>query len=104
MKNLLRKTYHLFVLLLKLNIIKTFYFNFKMLPFRQAIKLPFFLYGKICFWQLSGCVELPEKVSVGMIKIGYKWLDLWPLSFLPTQVQNCGRLIFKGKCIFGIFL
>lgn len=101
MKNLLRKAYHFIVLLLKLNIIKTLYFNFKVLPFKQAIKLPFFLYGKVYLWQINGYVELPDVISTGMIKIGYKWIDLWPVSFLPTQIQNCGRLIFRGKCIIS---
>lgn len=101
MKKILRKIYHLIILLLKLNLTKTLYFNFKVLPFQQAIKLPFFLYGKVCIGQLSGIVELPDKVSKGMIKIGYRWHDLWPLSFLPTQIQICGRLIFNGKCIIS---
>lgn len=101
MKNLLRKIYHFIVLLLKLNILKTVYFNFKVLPFQQAIKFPFFLYGKIYLWQINGTIELPDKISIGMIKIGYRWHDLWPLSFLPTQIQNCGRLIFKGRCIIS---
>lgn len=101
MKKLLQKMYHLVMLFCKLNITKTLYFNFKVLPFRRAIKLPFFLYGKIHLCQINGIMELPENISTGMIKIGYKWIDLWPLSFLPTQIQNCGRLIFKGKCIIS---
>ncbi len=87
--------------LLKSNVLKTIYFNFKVLPFSQAIHLPFILYGKVYFGDLSGSVEIPKIVSFGMIKIGYKWIDMWPLSFLPTQIQFKGKLMFEGECIIS---
>lgn len=97
--NPLKKAFSAVCLILKLNITKTLYFNFKMLPFSKAVKLPIFLYGKVNLWNLSGKLELPESIERGMIRIGYKWFDLWPVSFLPTQIQIVGRLVFKGKCI-----
>lgn len=98
---ILRKFYHLLVLLKKLNITKTLYFNFKMLPFSKAIKLPIFLYGKVYLWNLSGNLEIPKEIKTGMIRIGYKWFDLWPVSFLPTQIQIAGKLIFNGDCVIS---
>lgn len=87
--------------LAKTNIIKTVYFNFKLLPFGKAIKLPFFLYGKIYLWNLSGRVILPDEISTGMIRMGYKWIDLWPQSFLPTQIQVMGTIEFTGAAIIS---
>ena len=87
--------------ILKVNIAKTLYFNFKMLPFSKAIKLPIFLYGKVYLWNLSGELVVPDKVNTGMIRIGYRWFDLWPVSFLPTQIQIAGKLVFKGDCVIS---
>lgn len=85
----------------KTNIIKTVCFNFEVLPFNKAIKLPFFLYGKVYLWNLSGRFIMPEKTTPGMVRIGYKWIDLWPSSFLPTQIQVKGTIEFKGAAIIS---
>lgn len=90
-----------FSLLLRLNIHKTLYFNFKVLPFKQAIKLPFFLYGKVYIWNLNGKIEIDDDIRPGMIKVGFKWFDLWPSSFLPTQIQVKGKLVFKGAAVIS---
>ncbi len=97
----LKKTRNLLVLIWRMNIIKTLYFNFKMLPFHKAIRMPFFLFGKIYFGDLRGQLIIPDKVSYGMIKVGFKWFDLWPISFVPTQIQIMGKMEFKGKCIIS---
>jgi acetyltransferase-like isoleucine patch superfamily enzyme len=70
-----------------------------MLPFRKAIKLPVYLYGSMRLHCLSGELVIPENVHAGMIKIGYRWRDLWPTSFLPSQINITGTLVFKGSCI-----
>lgn len=88
-------------LVLRLNILKTLYFNFKVLPFNKAIRLPFFLYGKIYLGNLNGDVMIESDVRTGMIKIGFKWFDLWPTSFLPTQIQVIGSLTFRGAAVIS---
>lgn len=102
MKNKLRKIYYFFITISRLNIFKTVYFNFKVLKFSDAIKFPFWLYGKIEFSCLRGKFIIESNnISSGMIKIGYRYLDLVPLSYLTTQVSNSGKIIFKGKAIIG---
>lgn len=101
MKNFAKKIYRFLVLIHRLNIIKTIYFNFKVLSFRHAIKLPVFLYGKVYLLNLTGNLIIPENINTGMIKIGYRWLDLWPSSFLPTQIQVIGTLEFNGPAIIS---
>lgn len=98
---LLRKVYHFLILLRRMNLIKTLYFNFRMLPFNKAIKIPIVLYGKIVFHNLSGRLTILNDVIPGMIRIGYRWIDLWPSSFLPTQIQIIGNLKFCGKAIIS---
>lgn len=85
----------------KINIYKTIYFNFKVLPFNSAIKFPFLLYGKVVFGKLDGNIVLPNTLAPGMIRIGYRWIDLWPMSFLPTQFQVLGTIVFKGETIIS---
>ena len=95
----LSKTIQFARFLQRLNITKTLIFNFKVLPFGQAIKFPFFLYGKVYLHNLSGKVAIEGDVRNGMIRIGYKWFDLWPTSFLPTQIQVLGTLVFRGAAV-----
>lgn len=83
----------------KMNIIKTVYVNFKMFPFKQALRFPMFFYGKVSLLNLSGKIVVEEPLKPGMIRYGYKWHDMWPTSFLPTQLQVIGSLIFKGETI-----
>lgn len=99
--SVLRKFRHTIKELLCLNIIKTFIFNFKVLPFAQAVKFPFFLYGKVYLWNLNGSIKIEGGVKRGMIRVGYKWIDLWPSSFLPTQIQVQGSLVFRGAAVIS---
>ncbi len=86
----------------RLNLVKTLYFNFKVLPFQQAIKLPFHLYGKIYIHSLRGQVCIKHaRITSGMIKIGYRWLDLFPVSLLPTQIWIDGKLIIGDNVIIS---
>ncbi len=81
--------------LFKCNFVKTLYLNFKMLPFRVAIKLPIWLYGKVVFRSLSGKIIIDNKIYPGMIRIGRTdW-------YVSTEVSNTiliinGLLKFKG--------
>lgn len=86
---------------MRLNLFKTLYFNFRMFPIASAIRLPVFLYGRISLQSLQGRVTLPECVCTGMIRIGYRWLDLFPASFLPSQINVKGEILFKGRCIIS---
>ncbi len=38
----------------RLSILRTIYFNFRTLPFKQAIKLPIFIYGRVRLFGLNG--------------------------------------------------
>ena len=89
------------IMLHRLNIIKTLVFNFKVLPFRQALKFPVYIYGKTELYDLSGKVVINGVIESGMIKMGYRWIDLWPQSNLPTQISLRGDLIVEGRIIMS---
>ena len=76
------------------------YFNFKMLPFKQAIHLPFDFYFKVKFKNLSGKIAISTKqIHRGMIKIGAQGSEMFP--HLPYIFNIKGKLIFNGKCSLG---
>lgn len=80
---------------IKSNIIKTIYFNFKMLPLRQAIRLPVVFYGRVSFRSLKGKVSIKGGVSTGMIKVGIK--DQYVDSSVPESIWAIhGLLTFTG--------
>lgn len=83
-----------FLDLVKSNIIKTIVFNFKMLPWRQAVRLPVLFYGRVKFRSLKGCVSLKGGISVGMIKIGVnQYVD----TGVPETIWTIdGRMAFNG--------
>lgn len=77
-----------------------FYFNFKMLPFKQAIKLPFDFYGKVRFVNLQGRVSLTSlRIKTGMVKIGSQGRDMFPLN--PVIIDIRGNIIYNGNFYIG---
>lgn len=77
----------------------TIYFNFRYLPFRQALKLPIWIY-KPHFISLKGSVIIDTaKIHPGMIRIGFLTATAYP-NF-GFSWNNKGLIIFKGKCVIG---
>ena len=94
MKENIKKTW-------QLSLIKTLIFNFKYLPFHQAIKLPIMLFN-VKFKKLGGNVQIDaDNISFGMIKLGQKINTLYENSYSQFIWENKGLVIFKGKCNVG---
>lgn len=80
-------------------LIPSLYFNFKYLPFRQAIKLPILVY-KLHFHVLKGKVVIDApKIYTGMIRLGIFAVGVYPNNGISLKHE--GMLIFKGKCRIG---
>ena len=76
------------------------YFNFKMLPFKQAIKLPFDFKGKVRLKNLDGRLKIATpRVYRGMIKFGFQGSDMFPL--LCTTIDLKGEIFFSDKVSIG---
>lgn len=71
------------------------YFNFKMLPFKQAIKLPFDFYGSIKFKHLTGKVIINTPIRRGCFQFGLVESDIFYSS--PIIFSLKGNIIFNGK-------
>ena len=85
--------------LLQTRLLKTIWFNFKMLPFTQAIKLPIWLYGKISFRSLNGNIVINGPITSGMVKIGKN--DHYVATSIPYCIWTIrGTIIFNGPINF----
>jgi len=82
------------------NMIQTIRFNLKMLPLKQALRMPVWFYGKVTLRSLDGKVEINAPVNPGMVKVGIKdW-------YVTTHVAQCvwtinGTLRFNGPLRMG---
>ena len=70
-----------------------------MLPFKQAIKLPFDFYYKVRFVELTGKVILKNNVQRGAIQIGRAGSDF--LAKTESVISIKGNLIFNGPIFIG---
>lgn len=101
LKNILRPFVRDFRVIKRLNWFKTLYLNFRTQPFKTAIQLPFYVYGKLDIHSLKGDIIIDAPIKKGMIKIGLRELDLLPVSYLPNQLYNTGKLIFNGPVMIS---
>lgn len=81
--------------LYKRNWFAIIYFNFKMLPFKQAIKLPFDFYGKVKFKSLKGKVIINTPIKRGCFQFGLAESEIFYSSPIVFSVK--GSIIFNNK-------
>lgn len=93
---IIRRIRYYINLLVRLNIIKTIYFNFKMLPANIAVKLPIYVYGKAKFRELNGRIVINAPIKRGMIKIGKNDYYVRTAVPLTNWVVN-GIINFNGS-------
>ena len=84
-----------------LSIPKTLYFNFRMLPLRKAIRLPFFVSYRVELGELRGIVSVPDDIYPFMVKLGVGGSE--GVAAGPGYF-SCGKgsnVIFRGKTLLG---
>lgn len=82
--------------------LRTIYFNFRHLPYRQAFRLPILLYnpGRI-YGNGLYVIDIPlEEIKFGMLKLGVRNEDSI-LTKTGVVISNFGTLIFKGAGVLG---
>ena len=93
--------FSMFKTFLKTNILKTIWFNYKMLPFQQARKLPFYVYGRMTMRSTKGKIILDTngKVHPGMVKVGKN--DYYIATSVQRTIWNIrGTLVIQGNTRF----
>ena len=84
-----------------ISLFKTLYVNFRTLPFKQAIKFPIYIYGRVKFYSLEGDIVIQGRITRGMIKLGYKQgLFSAPKGSAMILLASGTKLIFNGPCMF----
>lgn len=86
----------------KFNLFQTFWLNFRLLPFSQAIKFPIYCYGSYSIGTLNGGGRIMSSIRPGMITIGKNrdWFHSSRLRGLITMPRNT-QIIFHGSCSIG---
>lgn len=79
----------------KINVFKTIFFNFKSLPFKQAIKFPIFIYSDTKLISIGKIHIESDGIHKGMIRIGKRNF----FAGFKTQFINSGEIHFQGKCL-----
>ncbi len=81
------------------NKIKTLYINFTFLPFKQAIKFPIIIFGRMKIKNLGGNIKInADKINFSMIKVGVAMkesgneISKWFIS---------GSVLFVGSAFFS---
>ena len=76
------------------------YFNFRYLPFKQACKLPVFLY-KPKLMKCKGTVFIEsDNIRYGMIRLGFMRVSLFPNNGIVWENYG-GKVVFQGNCNIG---
>lgn len=97
LKNVVRKIRKIKNANRDINFYKTLIVNFKAFEFKDAIKFPIFVYGKLTILHLSGDIIVDAPIRKGMIKLGYN-TDCFSASKGSAFLNITGQLIFKGIC------
>ena len=87
---------HLKLFFWQINWLKTLWFNFKVLPFKKAIKIPFVISYNVII-KSTGNIELIGNIHPGMVSIGViKILD-YDSNSNPIYFTNKGTLKINGN-------
>jgi acetyltransferase-like isoleucine patch superfamily enzyme len=100
LKNILRPIYRFLRLALSLNYLKTIRMNFGILPFKQAIKLPILVKGKLIIDSLKGKLIFDCPITTGLLLIGGD-TDNMPIATNPARIKIIGALVLKGNCFIS---
>lgn len=85
---------------MKHNWLKTIYINYKLLPFKQAVRLPFVVIGGLRIVRISGKVKLlANKLYPGMIKIGSQGSDMFPRTESVLSLE--GLILINSTLVVG---
>jgi acetyltransferase-like isoleucine patch superfamily enzyme len=80
---------------------KTVYFNLRVLPFRQAVRLPLLVSPKVALYDLRGAVTIQGPIRPAMILIGFGELGAFDFRRSRAVWQVAGRVVFEGPARLG---
>jgi acetyltransferase-like isoleucine patch superfamily enzyme len=90
----------IFQVMLEFNL-KTIYFNFKYLPFEQAIYMPIFISRHVRFDTLKGEVNFLGPSKPRQVRIGYKSVSIFDHKRSRSVLDIKGKVILEGRAEIG---
>ena len=96
MRNGLLDCIHAFQFLPKCSVLRTLYYNFKLLPFRQAHKFPIAV-GKNTIIKNTGDIIFDCSISPFMVILGVSTIPAFEDYSSKTQITNAGTIIIRNK-------
>ena len=85
--------------ILLINWIKTLYINFKILPFKDAIKLPIQIWGRCRLNIKGGDIRFNVPIRRGILKVGYRYETF--IYKEPVQLIVQGTFTLNGEVWLG---
>lgn len=83
------------------NPFSTLYVNMFSFPFKQAIKMPIFVYGNPGIYYVVGNMKIEGDVKTGMISINKTMRLNPPNQLVNSELCNLGTIVFHGKARIG---
>ena len=81
---------------------RSLWYNFRLLPMRQAIHLPILISHRTRLENLSGRIDLQaDSLRIGLVKIGFNTYQHTYFRHDRTQVNLRGLWVLKGECAIG---
>lgn len=79
----------------------TLWLNFRCLPFKQAICLPIWVYGRARLYCLSGRITIKTKIKPRLIRFNIVKYGAPCNMSTQSELYNLGSIVFEGKCDIG---
>lgn len=79
-----------------INWLKTLWFNFQILPFKEALKCPVLISYNVRVKSI-GQIMFTSPTYPGMISLGVEKITAFETNSLPIVFNNCGRICFAGR-------
>lgn len=90
---------HLLEIILSLP--KSLYFNFRVLPLKQALYCPVLIHYNCKFTKLTGNITIENNIYTGMIRIGFGNVGIFDKKYSRSIIELYGHIIFTGNAQFG---
>ena len=81
---------------------RSVWYNFRLLPMRQARHLPLLISHRTRIVDVSGKINLnAETLRIGLVKIGFNTCQMSDFRYHRTMLNIRGRLDLLGECAIG---
>lgn len=86
---------------IRFSLLKTIYINFKLLPFKDAIKLPILIFGKIKIVDLNGEINFKCPIKFGLVIFGTYDNNINGYKSEVSRLSLLGSININGKIHFA---